>query len=196
MAEAQRQAHHLLSQDTTLEALDVSVKRAFTTILDPSLRKKVATTTSFIEMLAKMYSLKNYGWDTRSCNAVMGITKTLEYDVDSSSSFAGVLDEFLDDVRRRAEPVLKTKLSVIGMASLVALKHLPKSKDVVQSRMLIALKVAVINTTRQPDLTFAEVPVEAEIRTELEKYLPVMTQQGYYEEPVQELSSKTYVATS
>jgi hypothetical protein len=194
MAVAQRQAHHLLSQDTTLQALDVSVKRAFTMVLEPSLRKKVATTTSFIEMLARMYSLKNYGWDTRSCDAVMGLTEPFEYEVGPASSFAEVTEQFFEDLRRRSEPVEKTKLSVIGMGTLVALRYLPKSDDVVQSQMMVAMKVSAIGTTRQPDLTLAE--VEAKIRKDLEKYLPVMNQQGKYSEAVHELSSKTYVATS
>ena len=59
---------------------------------------------------------------------------------------------------------------------------------------MVALKVSAIGTTRQPDLTLAE--GEAKIRKDLEKYLPVMNQQGKYKTAVHELSSKTYVATS
>ena len=193
MAEAQRKAHHLLSNDTTLEALDVIVKRAFTSILDPSLRKKVATTTSFIETLATMYRLKNYGWSSRSGDAVMGLTAKYTYEVDSHTSFAVILAEYWDDVRRRTEPVAKTKLSNTGMGTLIALKYLPYTDDVVQSQMMVALKAAAIRTTRQPDLTLEE--AETQVRKDLEKYLPVMDQPGNYKEEVLELSSKAYVAT-
>jgi hypothetical protein len=193
MAEAQRKAHHLLSNDTTLEALDVMVKRAFTSILDPSLRKKVATTTSFIETLATMYRLKNYGWSSRSGDAVMGLTAKYTYEVDSSTSFASILAEYWEDVRRRTEPVAKTKLSNTGMGILIAVKYLPYTEDVVQSQMMVALKAAAIRTTRQPDLTLEE--AETQVRKDLEKYLPVMDQPGNYKEEVQELSSKAYVAT-
>ncbi len=134
LAIKQRKAHLTIQMDTTFVSIDVIVYKALISTLDPAMQKTVATTTSTIEMLAAIWIFKNYGWYTRSKEAVKGLTNSHVFDVNPQTSFDAVVEELLGDVRNRLESVLKTGLSPLGMAVMMSLgESIPQNKDQLQS---------------------------------------------------------------
>ena len=154
LAIKQRKAHLAIQMDTTFVSIDVIVYKALISTLDQTMQKTVATTTSTIEMLAAIWIFKNYGWYTRSKEAVKGLTKPHVFDVNPQTSFDTVVDELIQDIRSRLEPVQKTGLSTLGMAVMMSLESLPRNKDPLQAQMLTEVEVAARSTTHQSDLTF------------------------------------------
>ena len=192
LAIKQRKAHLAIQMDTTFVSIDVIVYKALISTLDQTMQKTVATTTSTIEMLAAIWIFKNYGWYTRSKEAVKGLTKPHVFDVNPQTSFDTVVDELIQDIRSRLEPVQKTGLSTLGMAVMMSLESLPRNKDPLQAQMLTEVEVAARSTTHQSDLTFQE--VEEIIRNAVKRFQPVSGAPGDYTVPQPEKMLQTYIA--